>query len=82
MKLAVLFILSLFISMTYSGPIAFGTCLKAFGAYTAGCGAALATCATSLPFPPAYLACVTAAMGVTGAIFIGFCTAALMAPTP
>ena len=82
MKLKVILILYLFISIAFAGPIAFTTCLKGLGAYGAGCGAALATCSATGVLPPVYLACVTAAMGATGALFIGVCIAALLAPTP
>ncbi len=82
MKLATVFVFVLLISFVFTGPVAFTTCLKGFGAYSAGCGTALCTCAASAVMPPAYLACVAGGMGFTGAIFFGACVAALLAPTP
>lgn len=79
---AVIIMLYLMISFAFAGPVAFTTCLKAFGAYGAGCGTALGTCAATAVMPPAYLACIAAAMGITGGMFFGVCIAALLAPTP
>jgi hypothetical protein len=82
MRLAPFIFIYLLISMVCAGPVAFQTCLTGLTAYGGGCLSALGTCSATAIMPPAYLACVAGAMGITGGIYIGFCIAALLAPTP
>ena len=82
MKTQSLLIIYLLLSLTLAGPVAFTTCMKSLGCYGAGCVTALTTCGATACLPPAYLACVVAAIGVTGLIWGGACIAVLLAPTP
>ncbi len=65
--------------MVWAGPVAFASCISLLAP---GCSTALAACSVTAILPPAYLACVTGAIGFGGSIAVLTCTPALLAPTP